>query len=206
MIKNIIFDMGNVLLDYDPDVCLRHFLAKEEDRKIIRKELFQGPEWVQGDLGYLTDEERFDGVSKRVPKRLHKELKQCVNQWPMCMTPIPGAKEFCDDAKEKGYRLFVLSNASVSFYDYFPRFADFSYFDGIVVSCDIHLIKPDIRIYRHLLYTFDLKPEECFFLDDSAKNISGAEKAGIQGVVFCGDYHKIRILLGWETESFRNQV
>ena len=192
MIKNIIFDMGNVLLRYDPEVCLNRFVKREEDRALIRRELFEGPEWVQGDLGHITDEQRFDGVSRRVPQELHTELRQCAEQWHMCMEPIHGAKEFCAYAKEQGYRLYVLSNASSSFYQYFPRFAPFEYFDGLVVSCDIHIVKPDIRIYRYLLETYNLAPEECFFIDDMAANVEGARKAGISGAVFGGDFEEIR--------------
>lgn len=192
MIKNIIFDMGNVLLRYDPEVCLNRFVKREEDRALIRRELFEGPEWVQGDLGHITDEQRFDGVSRRVPQELHTELRQCAEQWHMCMEPVHGAKEFCAYAKEQGYRLYVLSNASSSFYQYFPRFAPFEYFDGLVVSCDIHIVKPDIRIYRYLLETYGLAPEECFFIDDMAANVEGAQKAGISGAVFGGDFEEIR--------------
>lgn len=192
MIKNIIFDMGNVLLRYDPEVCLNRFVKREEDRALIRRELFEGPEWVQGDLGHITDEQRFDGVSRRVPQELHTELRQCVEQWHMCMEPVHGAKEFCAYAKEQGYRLYVLSNASSSFYQYFPRFAPFEYFDGLVVSCDIHIVKPDIRIYQYLLETYGLVPEECFFIDDMAANVEGAQKAGISGAVFGGDFEEIR--------------
>ena len=192
MIKNIIFDMGNVLLRYDPEVCLNRFVKREEDRALIRRELFEGPEWVQGDLGHITDEQRFDGVSRRVPQELHTELRQCAEQWHMCMEPVHGAKEFCAYAKEQGYRLYVLSNASSSFYQYFPRFAPFEYFDGLVVSCDIHIVKPDIRIYRYLLETYGLAPEECFFIDDMAANVEGARKAGISGAVFDGDFEEIR--------------
>ena len=191
MIKNIIFDMGNVLLRYDPEVCLNRFVKREEDRALIRRELFEGPEWVQGDLGHITDEQRFDGVSRRVPQELHTELRQCAEQWHMCMEPVHGAKEFCAYAKEQGYRLYVLSNASSSFYQYFPRFAPFEYFDGLVVSCDIHIVKPDIRIYRYLLETYGLVPEECFFIDDMAANVEGARKAGISGAVFGGDFDEI---------------
>lgn len=196
MIKNIILDMGNVLLDYNPNVCLDFFLEEEADKTLIRQELFEGPEWKEGDLGHITDAERFLGVSRRVPKRLHK-LKQCVEQWHMCMQPIPGAKEFCEQAKENGFKLYVLSNASNSFYEYFPRFVPLDYFDGIVVSCDIHMIKPDIRIYQYLMEKYNLQPEECFFIDDMDYNVQGARDAGMKGEVFCGDFQRIREGIGF---------
>lgn len=195
--KNIIFDMGNVLLTYDPEVCLNHIVEKEEDRALIRRELFEGPEWVQGDLGELTDEERFNGVSKRVPERLHEELRRCTVEWDMCMYPVKQAREFCDYLKKSGFGIYVLSNASSSFYRYFPRFAPFDYFDGIVVSCDIHIIKPDIRIYQHLLKKYNLRADECFFIDDLEANIEGARNAGIDGAVFEGDFWRLIDGKGW---------
>lgn len=195
--KNIIFDMGNVLLTYDPEVCLNHIVEKEEDRALIRRELFEGPEWVQGDLGELTDEERFNGVSKRVPERLHEELRRCTVEWDMCMHPVKQAREFCDYLKKSGFGIYVLSNASSSFYRYFPRFAPFDYFDGIVVSCDVHIIKPDIRIYQHLLKKYNLRADECFFIDDLEANIEGARNAGIDGAVFEGDFWRLIDGKGW---------
>ncbi len=195
--KNVIFDMGNVLLTYDPEVCLNHIVEKEEDRALIRRELFEGPEWVQGDLGELTDEERFNGVSKRVPERLHEELRRCTVEWDMCMHPVKQAREFCDYLKKSGFGIYVLSNASSSFYRYFPRFAPFDYFDGIVVSCDIHIIKPDIRIYQHLLKKYNLRADECFFIDDLEANIEGARNAGIDGAVFEGDFWRLIDGKGW---------
>lgn len=195
--KNIIFDMGNVLLTYDPEVCLNHIVEKEEDRALIRRELFEGPEWVQGDLGELSDEERFNGVSKRVPERLHEELRRCTVEWDMCMHPVKQAREFCDYLKKSGFGIYVLSNASSSFYRYFPRFAPFDYFDGIVVSCDIHIIKPDIRIYQHLLKKYNLRADECFFIDDLEANIEGAKNAGIDGAVFEGDFWRLIDGKGW---------
>lgn len=195
MIKNVIFDMGNVLLSYNPDICLKRFVAHEEDRKTIKRELFEGPEWEAGDLGELTDEERFEKVSRRVPARLHEALKKCALEWTVCLKPVPGAREFLSYVKEKGYRIYVLSNASSSFYDYFPGFLPFDYFDGVVVSCALHLVKPDIRIYRYLLDTYGLKAEECFFIDDMAANVEGAQKAGMGGAVFHGDFEEIKELI-----------
>lgn len=198
MIKNIIFDMGNVLLKYDPEVCLCHYMDHEEDRAVIRKELFEGPEWEQGDLGLLTDLERYDKVKERVPERLHEALKNCALFWTMCMKPVKGAQKFCQVAKDMGYRIYILSNASSSFYDYFSDFAPLDYFDGSVVSCDIHIVKPDIRIYGHLCEKYNLLPEECFFIDDRKENVEAAKAFGMSGAVFGGDYEYVKGCLSME--------
>lgn len=192
MIKNIIFDMGNVLLSFNPEIPLNTFLQTEEDKDIIRRELFCGPEWEQGDYGYLTNSERYEPVSKRVPERLHKQLKQCVEEWDICMKPILNAKEFCEYAKNNGYHIYVLSNADNNFYRYFPRFAEIDYFDGVMVSSDVHMIKPEIRIYKHFLAVYSLIPEECLFIDDREENIAGAKEAGMNGFVFKGDFEMIK--------------
>lgn len=194
MIKNIVFDMGNVLLTYNPEICLQAFLDNDEDRAIIRKELFEGPEWVQGDYGIITNSQRYEPVSKRVPAHLHAALKKCVEEWDMCMKPVPGAREFCDYVKEKGYGIYVLSNACNGFYKYFPNFRDFSYFDGIMVSSDVHMIKPEAGIYAHFLSTYHLSAEECLFIDDRPENIEGGRLAGMQGFVFEGDFDAVRLL------------
>lgn len=192
MIKNIVFDMGNVLLDYNPEVPLDAFCKTEEEKAVIRKELFGGPEWIQGDLGNMTNEERYESVKQRVPEAVYPALKKCVYEWDICMKPIPGAMEFCEYIRQKGYGLYVLSNASDAFYDYFPKFAPLDFFDGIVVSADIHIIKPDIRIYQHLLEIYHLVPEECLFIDDREDNVEGAKQVGMSGEVFRNDYDAIK--------------
>ncbi len=188
MIKNIIFDMGNVLLDYNPQVSLDLFCQTEEEKTVIRRELFEGPEWIQGDLGNMTDDEKYESVRARVPDHMHPALKQCVYGWAICMQPLPGAKDFCMFARQKGYRLYVLSNANVDFYEYFPRFARLQEFDGIVVSSDVHIVKPDIRIYRYLLDKYQLEPQECLFLDDREDNVLAAREVGMLAEQFQGDF------------------
>lgn len=191
MIKNIILDMGNVLLNFDPEVSLNAFVETAEDKAIIRRELFEGPEWIQGDYGTITNAQRYEPVSKRVPERLHPQLKKCVDGWDMCMEPLEGAMEFCEYIKQKGYGIYVLSNACSSFYEYFPRFVEISYFNGVMVSSDVHMIKPEAEIYDLFLKTYDLVPEECLFIDDRLENIEGAQKANINGFVFTGDFNTI---------------
>ena len=192
MIRNIVLDMGNVLLDYNPQVPLDLFCQSEEEKDIIRRELFYGPEWPQGDMGTIADRDRYDLVKGRVPSEMHPALKRCAYEWDVCMKPIPGAREFCETIKQKGYGIYVLSNASDKFYEYFPNFKPFDFFDGIVVSADIHMLKPDIAIYEYIMGKYGLKPEECLFIDDMAANVEGAKKAGMQAEVFCNNYDAIR--------------
>ncbi len=191
MIRNIILDMGNVLLDYDPNVILDKTCDNDEEKAIINKELFCGEEWIMGDLGVLTNAERFDGVSKRVPEHLHSKLRECVDNWDICMTPVENAREFCKTAKSKGYKMYVLSNACSKFYEYFPKYYNLEFFNGIVVSSDIHIIKPDIKIYEYLLEKYSLNPQECLFIDDRKENVEGAKKAGMKAVVFKNNYDEI---------------
>ncbi len=192
MIKNIIFDMGNVLLDYNPNVILDKVCGSEEEKRIIKKELFEGPEWLMGDRGEITNAERYELVKKRVPEKLHEKLKMCVEQWDICMVKVEGAEEFIRYVKEKGYGLYILSNASVEFYQYFPRQFEQDFFDGIVVSARAKLLKPDLKIYKYLLETYALEAEECFFLDDREENVVGAKKAGMKGYLFQNDFDKIK--------------
>lgn len=196
MIKNIVLDMGNVLMDYDPQVPLNAFVERETDRILINRELFCGSEWVLRDLGNITREEMFERVGKRVPLPLHEQLRRCVYEWQICMTPIQAAQDFCAYIRERGYGMYVLSNASSTFYEYFPRFSPLEYFDGVLVSSDIHMIKPDVKIYEYFLHKYGLKAEECLFIDDREDNIAGAKQAGMQGIVFKNDFHAIKEKFG----------
>lgn len=192
MIKNIICDMGNVLMSYNPEVPLAWYFDREEDRAIIRQELFGGPEWIEGDRGTLPHTEKFAHIHKRVPERLHEGLKACIEGWQESMKPFPHAQDFVQEMKQRGHKVFVLSNANEEFYTYFPRFGDLAMWDGIVVSSDIKIIKPDARIYQYILDKYALVPAECLFLDDVEANVLAAREMGIQAEVFRGDFEVIK--------------
>lgn len=209
-IKHLIFDMGNVLMRYDPEVPLREFVKTEEARNLIRRELFQGPEWIEADRGMISEEAMYESVAKRIPEKYHEELKKCVYEWEICMEPLADSVKLCEDARKWGYQTYVLSNAAQSFYDYFPRFSALDEFDGVVVSSDVHLIKPDVRIYEHFLEKYHLNPEECLFLDDREDNVEGARKAGMHARLFTEDYENLRTFLkknaGAEEKTGKNPV
>ena len=191
MIKNIVLDMGNVLLDFNPEFVMNTFCSSEEEKDIIRKELFNGPEWLMGDKGEIKDKDRFDLVKVRVPEKYHDALRKCADEWGVCMVPLNGAREFCERVKKSGYGIYILSNASDLFYDYFPKFLPLDFFTGVFVSSNYLMLKPDVEIYKTFLNEYGLKAEECLFIDDREDNCSGARKAGMNAFQFKGDYDKV---------------
>ncbi|MBR5349199.1 MAG: HAD family phosphatase [Lachnospiraceae bacterium] len=190
-VRNIVLDMGNVLLDYNPEFVLDTFCETEEEKNVIRKELFEGPEWALGDRGDIKDKDRFDLVKVRVPEKYHEVLRKCTDHWDICMDPLPGAREFCKYVKEQGYGIYVLSNASDLFYTYFPKFLPLSFFDGVFVSSDYRMLKPDPEIYKAFLDRYGLKAEECLFIDDRTDNVNGAAQVGMNTFRFQGDHTAI---------------
>ena len=191
MIRNIVLDMGNVLLDFNPGAVMDMFCSSEEEKEIINKELFNGPEWELGDKGEIKDKDRFDLVKGRVPEKYHKALRDCADRWDVCMDPLPGAREFCEHVKEQGYGIYVLSNASDLFYSYFPKFLPLDFFSGVFVSSDYLMLKPDVKIYETFLEKYGLTADECLFVDDREDNCKGAEKAGLNSFCFKGDYQAV---------------
>lgn len=195
MIKNIILDMGNVLLDYNPQIPLDAFCRSGAEKDLIKKELFEGPEWAMGDQGLIKDAERYDLVKERVPKEHWEALRKCCKEWDICMNPIEGAREFCEYVKAQNYGIYILSNASDLFYKYFTNFLPFDFFDGIVVSSDIRMLKPDRKIYEYTLERYQLKAEECLFIDDRSDNVEAARAVGMQAHPFRNDFEEIKKML-----------
>ncbi len=189
MIKNIIFDMGNVLLDYNPQVSMQMLGIQEAARPVILKELFGGNEWIQLDIGLINVDEAYDSIKSRVREEYHTDLRKCIDGWDVCMVPVEGAKDFCEFVKSKGFGVYVLSNAHKSFYSYFPRYFSLDFFDGVVVSADVHTVKPNIKIYKYLLEKYNLKAEECLYRAD---NVEGAIKAGMKAFQFKNNFEEIK--------------
>ena len=107
------------------------------------------------------------------------------------MTPLDGAREFCESVKNSGYGIYILSNASDLFYVYFPKFLPLDFFNGVFVSSDYLMLKPDVKIYRTFLDKYGLKGEECLFVDDREDNVEGAKEAGMNTFRFLGDYDAV---------------
>ena len=192
MIRNIVFDMGNVLIRFDRDLFIERLGITGEDKELLKREVFLSLEWARMDRGSMTDEEAAVSVCKRLPAHLHDAAAKLVGMWDRPILPIEGMYELVQELKEAGYGIYLLSNASLRQHDYWPRIEASRFFDGTLISADEKVVKPQPEIYRLLLERFGLKAEECFFVDDVPANIEGAFYCGIPGAVFHNDANLLR--------------
>ena len=188
MIRNIVFDMGQVLLRWKPEYYLSLGDFSEEDRAMLLKEVFRSVEWVQLDRGSITLEEAAAAMRKRLPAHLHQAVWDYGIDWYRHpMVPMPGMADLARELKEKGYGIYLLSNCSIPLRENLHKIPGIEVFDGCFVSSEHRLLKPQHEIFEKFFETFRLKPEECFFIDDAVTNIEGAYECGMPGTVFRDD-------------------
>ena len=192
MIKNIVFDMGGVLIEWNPARIITRLELPEEDGQLLRREVFSGVEWVMLDRGRLTEKEAMARIGARLPKRLHGAMERCVYWWKEELWPIRGMAELIAELDGLGYGIYLLSNATSALHEYFSRIPGSERFRGMLVSADWKLLKPQREIFEKLFSELGLERGECLFIDDYAPNIEGAGVAGMDGIVFFRDMARLR--------------
>ena len=192
MIKNIIFDMGNVLIKFDKKCFLEAVNVSPEDNALLEREVYMSVEWAMMDRGTLTEKEAAERMCVRLPERLHEKVHQLVDEWDRPILPMSGMAELAGELKAKGYRLFLLSNASYRQHEYWPEIPGSEYFEDTLISADVKLVKPQPEIYLMALHKFNAKPEESVFIDDATNNVEGAVYCGMEGIVFHGDTDELK--------------
>lgn len=185
MIRNILFDMGSVLVDFDPARFVKEAGLSEDDARLIREELFRTVEWAQLDRGVLTDDQILELMKPRFPARLWPTLDRMIRHWDEPPVMIDGMYEVVEALSKAGYGLYLLSNAGLRHDEYWPRYPVSRFFgDRLLISAHEKITKPDPRFYRLALERFDLDPAECLFIDDVPVNAEGAVYCGIDALVF----------------------
>lgn len=192
MIRNIVFDMGQVMIRFDPAVFMdREGITDPADRKLIQNELFRSLEWAQMDSGVLTEETAEPLILARIPDRLKDHVRNLLYNWHLARDPVPGMEQLVKSLKNAGLRIYLLSNASKAQPHYWQKLPFSTLFDGTLISCDVGVVKPMPEIYKAFTAKFSLLPEECVFIDDAAANVAGAVACGWQGIVFHGDSEEL---------------
>lgn len=192
MIRNIVCDMGGVLIEWNPVGIVRRLHLPPEDEALLLREVFQSTEWVAQDRGVVPQPTLLAAMQRRLPVRLHDAAAACYDWWRAPFTPIEGMDALLHELKAQGYALYILSNASRALHDYFPRLPGSDVFDDKFVSADWGLLKPDRSIFQRFCEEFRLVPEECYFIDDFAMNVEAAMRMGMHGTVFYRDIRRLR--------------
>lgn len=184
MIKNIVFDMGGVLIDFN----LKKTVTKEFEPKyhdVIYEHVFgENSVWKTLDEGIYTYDQVIPGILEKLPTEIHEKITYMVTDFYDFMPPFPETYELVKELKENGYNIYLLSNATPRFFDRYMDIPALSLFDGFFISSLYKLLKPNREIYEAFCNKFSVKPEECFFIDDLEANIKGAKDYGMSGFVF----------------------
>ena len=187
MIKNIIFDYGNVLVDWNPAYLFLPVFNGDEDKCRFFTDHICNREWfTRMDRGESMD------VCVAELQALHPEYADAIalfrDRWfDMCHGDIPGMLDIIRDLKRKGYGIFGLTNwPAATFAEARRRFKTIGSIDNYVVSSSVHLAKPEPAIYQLLLSKYNLNPEECVFIDDRKDNVDAAKALGMSGIVYPG--------------------
>lgn len=182
MLKNLIFDVGGVLLEYRWEKALTDMGLDETEAYAIGDKLVHDPIWPMMDYGVMTIDEVLEKL-KMVYPELEEKMAWILHHPEVLPVPRPEIWEKIKRLKEMGYRIFILSNYGAELWDAHVKDRPFmKYAEGAVVSCRIHMMKPQRRIYEYALQTFGISGDESVFFDDREENTEAARQVGIKAL------------------------
>jgi len=184
VVKNVIFDLGGVVIEWNPDRILDAYYTDPETRAIMKKQMFQHPDWLELDRGTMHETELLErlGIRTGRPATELNGLFQAVRE---SLHTKPETVALLEKLHARGVPLYCLSNISSDIFKYLrERHSFWGVFRGIVISGDLKMIKPEPEIFHFLLQRYELAAAETVFVDDNAPNVEAARALGIQTVWF----------------------
>ena len=183
MIKNVIFDIGQVLVDFQWQAHMRNLGFSEQTIATLDEKWVGGPMWEQLDLGVISESEALEMAKQTVPE-CAEEIQIFWDNPDGIIRCREQAVPWLKMLKERGYGVYLLSNYPRSLFEAHSKDLEFlPYTDGMVVSCYVKMMKPDAGIYEELLRKYSLSASECVFIDDRVQNIDAAVALGMKGIV-----------------------
>ena len=183
MYKNIIFDLGGVMVDFDPKTYLVDRFCNAEVEEQVSQLTFESEEWKLLDAGLITRSEanlRMLARAKEYGRAF--EVQGVLDDWMHILRPRRRMQELVRRLKNHGYSVYYLSNIPEDVLALLKERGVLDRFDGGVASCGVHINKPDPRIYQALLDQYGLKASECVFIDDNLANVQAAFTLGFVGI------------------------
>jgi len=186
MIKNIIFDLGNVLISFVPSDYLKKKNYPQNIRNTILNDVFHSEEWKMLDNGDITISEAIDMISRKsVLKR--EEIALVFNFRTDIMFPLDDNVRLLPALKKHGFSLYYLSNFPLDIFEEIKNdYFFFRYFSGGIISSEVKLSKPDVKIFKYIQNEYSLLPEETLYIDDMEENVKSAESTGMHGLITNG--------------------
>lgn len=185
-VRNVIFDMGGVLMNFDGPYFASIFTSTPEDAALLNSALFGSPLWALLDSGTISHETMARYARAHLPERLHPNLDECIAHWPEHSAPFPATNDLAIRLKREGFGIYLLSNASTRIMEQLGHAPVLPHLDGHVASGFERIMKPDPAIYHLLCLRYRLDPAECLFVDDNADNCEGARAAGMHAFHYTG--------------------
>ena len=184
--KDIIFDLGGVLIDWNPRNLYKKIFASTEEMEWFLNTVCTTQWNTQQDAG-RPFAKGLAVIKEKYPKYA-AQIDDYFNRWDeMLGGPVKSAVAVLKDLKDKGCPLYALTNWSAETFPIARAKYDFlNWFDGIVVSGEERLVKPDPAIYARLLKRYQLHSSNCLFIDDNAANVSEAAHLGFETILFTG--------------------
>ncbi|HEV7333460.1 MAG TPA: HAD family phosphatase [Flavisolibacter sp.] len=183
-IDTMIFDLGNVLVRWDPDNLYKKIFAREEERNNFLQNICT-MEWHTLQDAGRSPQEGTDALVKQYP-HYEEAIRAFYTRWEeMFNGPIEGTVQILKEVKEKGYKVYALSNWNAELYQRTVNdFPFLNWFDGKIISSEEKMKKPDENIYHLLFERFAVDPARAVFIDDNVANIATAERLGLSSILF----------------------
>jgi putative hydrolase of the HAD superfamily len=168
--RNVIFDIGNVLMDWRPRLG---GVFDEDTVAVVERAIFDSGLWTSMDYGIEDDREIIEKMVAQAPS-YREQIWYVMEHLDLLAEQFDYTKEWIAELKGQGYGVYYLSNYGKYLREQQPQVTDFTpLMDGGIFSCDVHLVKPDRRIYELLCERYSLVPEDCVFVDDRQDNVDG---------------------------------
>jgi len=181
---NIIFDLGGVVVRWDPEALLAQTFDDPAICKIVQREFITHPDWLELDRGTLAPQDAIARAARRTGL-MDQSIANLLNNLPSSLAPIPETVELLYRLKAQGHSLYCMSNMHVASIEYLERTHRFwEVFSGKVISCRVNRCKPEAEMYAHLLETFQIEPAGAIFVDDVEANLAAARRFGIRTIRF----------------------
>ena len=192
MIKNLVFDFGNVLIEWNPAKILAAFV-KEEDRKCVKAAIFDSGFWAQTDTGQLTLKSAIQVAQTLLDSSYSATVEAIFTHWYETVDVYHQLQEKIFEWAQLGYGIYILSTTSEIFYavENAGLLPMTKVLTGKILSYEVGFAKPDKSIYQKLLAQYALQANQCVFIDDLQINLDVAKSLGFETILATSEQQNI---------------